>query len=240
MNVKATKNVTITPHFHYDYLWCASPDELGVKTARIIHDGLRLLRKYPSFKFVVDGVMAIRYFRHHYPAEWSEFHHAVQAKRIEVVGGHIIAPDTLIPGGESLVRQFIYGQHYLKRELGIPSTVGYFVDSFGQTPQLPQILQKVGIQNFICMRGVGARRIPSESWWEAPDGSRVLTHYLAGSYSYILPPSPIGSSTSTTDCPTLHLNAFRGVRAISEFDWPFTPIHRSSATFATVVGSDLQ
>ena len=28
--------------------------------------------------------------------------------------------------------------------------------------------------------------------------------------------------------PRLHLNAFRGVRAISEFDWPFTPTHRSS------------
>ncbi len=24
----------------------------------------------------------------------------------------------------------------------------------------------------------------------------------------------------------MHLNAFRGVRAISEFDWPFTPIHK--------------
>ena len=38
---------------------------------------------------------------------------------------------------------------------------------------------------------------------------------------------------------TLHLNAFRGVRAISEFDWPFTPIHRSSQDFSTSTGSVL-
>ena len=37
----------------------------------------------------------------------------------------------------------------------------------------------------------------------------------------------------------LHLNAFRGVRAISEFDWPFTPTHRSSKNFSTFTGSAL-
>ena len=40
--------------------------------------------------------------------------------------------------------------------------------------------------------------------------------------------------------PRLHLNAFRGVRAISKFDWPFTPTHKSSESFSTLTGSDLQ
>ena len=40
--------------------------------------------------------------------------------------------------------------------------------------------------------------------------------------------------------PRLHLNAFRGVRAISGFDWPFTPTHRSSESFSTLTGSALQ
>ena len=39
---------------------------------------------------------------------------------------------------------------------------------------------------------------------------------------------------------THYLNSFRGEPAISEFDWPFTPNHRSSPTIATVVGSVLQ
>jgi hypothetical protein len=37
----------------------------------------------------------------------------------------------------------------------------------------------------------------------------------------------------------LFLKTFRGVRAISEFDWPFTPIHSSSEQFSTRTGSDL-
>ena len=40
--------------------------------------------------------------------------------------------------------------------------------------------------------------------------------------------------------PRLHLNTFRGVRAISKFDWPFTPTLRSSESFSTLTGSALQ
>ena len=53
------------------------------------------------------------------------------------------------------------------------------------------------------------------------------------------PPSLLSSFTSNNLCPTLHLNAFRGVRAISEFDWPFTPILRSSENFSTLTSSGL-
>lgn len=37
-----------------------------------------------------------------------------------------------------------------------------------------------------------------------------------------------------------YLNSFRGEPAISRFDWPFTPNHKSSADFSTSVGSVLQ
>ena len=37
----------------------------------------------------------------------------------------------------------------------------------------------------------------------------------------------------------LYLNIFRREPAISEFDWPFTPIHSSSPNFSTLVGSVL-
>ena len=39
---------------------------------------------------------------------------------------------------------------------------------------------------------------------------------------------------------TRYLNSFRGEPAISGFDWPFTPSHRSSPDFSTSVGAVLQ
>ena len=38
---------------------------------------------------------------------------------------------------------------------------------------------------------------------------------------------------------TLYLNIFRREPAIAEFDWPFTPIHKSSEQFSTYGGSVL-
>src|SRR5690606_19683533 len=52
-------------------------------------------------------------------------------------------------------------------------------------------------------------------------------------------PSAIQCSTSGKNHATLHPNAFRGEPAITEFDWPFTPTHRSSPRFSTLVGSGL-
>ena len=52
-------------------------------------------------------------------------------------------------------------------------------------------------------------------------------------------PLTIQCSTSGKKHATLHLNAFRGEPAITEFDWPFTPIHSSSPRFSTLVGSVL-
>ena len=42
-----------------------------------------------------------------------------------------------------------------------------------------------------------------------------------------------------TEHATLHLNAFRGEPAITVFDWPFTPNHKSSPQFSAWVGSGL-
>ena len=46
-------------------------------------------------------------------------------------------------------------------------------------------------------------------------------------------------STSAGTDPRLHLNAFRGERAISTFDWHFTPYHSSSERFVTHTGAAL-
>ena len=53
---------------------------------------------------------------------------------------------------------------------------------------------------------------------------------------------PIAIQSSTPDAVrlTLYLNRFRREPAISEFDWSFTPNHRSSQRFATRTGSILR
>ena len=53
-------------------------------------------------------------------------------------------------------------------------------------------------------------------------------------------PASIQCSTPQGIRLTHYLNSFRGEPAMSRFDWPFTPIHKSSQNFSTFTGSDLQ
>ena len=52
-------------------------------------------------------------------------------------------------------------------------------------------------------------------------------------------PRTISSSTPVNYCARLSLKIFRREPAITEFDWPFTPIHSSSKHFSTRTGSVL-
>ena len=52
-------------------------------------------------------------------------------------------------------------------------------------------------------------------------------------------PSPISALPPTYFYLRLALKLFRGVRAITEFDWSFAPILNSSKRFSTHTGSDL-
>ena len=71
----------------------------------------------------------------------------------------------------------------------------------------------------------------------------ALKHlYAFGVYLDLIGGEALASNQSLYLCISLlrlHLNAFRGVRAISEFDWPFTPTLTSSRSFSTLIGSVL-
>ncbi|MFX1498302.1 MAG: alpha-mannosidase [Promethearchaeota archaeon] len=185
-------NVYICPNFHYDWAWCDTADRMGAKSARIIKEAIMIMRKHPKFKFVIDSAMAIEYFKVHYPEMMNELIEHVQRKRIELVGGMVVAPDTLLPNGESLVRQILYGKMYFKKYFGIIPKIGYLIDSFGQSAQLPQIFEKSGFKYFIFVRGARNRNLPSEFLWEAPNGSKVLAHFMSRTYRWI--PLPFSGS----------------------------------------------
>ena len=70
-------------------------------------------------------------------------------------------------------------------------------------------------------------------------GKSAVIRSLVGFGNEVIAPSPFSALPTTDPSTTLHLNAFRGEPAITEFAWPFTPIHRSSAPFSTEVGSRL-
>lgn len=83
---------------------------------------------------------------------FEEIRERVKEGRWVIVGGWWMQPDCNAPGGESFVRQGLYGQRYFREKLGVTAHTGYNVDSFGHNGMLPQILKKQGMDNYVFMR----------------------------------------------------------------------------------------
>src|SRR5690606_13126774 len=105
---------------------------------------------------------------------------AVAAGRFLPLGGMWVESDTVMPTGESLVRQFSYGQRFFEREFGIRSKGVWLPDSFGYSPALPQLMRRAGFEWFFTQKISWNQRnvFPHHSFlWEGIDGSRVFTHF---------------------------------------------------------------
>ena len=81
--------------------------------------------------------------------------------------------DNNMPSGESIVRQYLLGKQYFKKELAYDVKTGWAIDTFGHNAQMPQILRLAGLQSYWFSRGVPNENTPSEFWWEGLDGTRM-------------------------------------------------------------------
>ena len=61
-------------------------------------------------------------------------------------------PDSQITGGESFVRQLLYGQRYFEALVRQRSTVAWLPDVFGFSGGIPQLLRGAGIDGFFTTK----------------------------------------------------------------------------------------
>ena len=140
-------------------------------------------KAHPDYRFVLDQVCYVRPFLERYPEEAAAFRQFVKEGRLAIVGGTDVMPDVNMPGGESFVRQVLYGKGYYRQKLGVDVTVGWQLDTFGHHPQMPQLLKLGGYKSFWTQRGLSDPNTPSEFLWEGIDGTQIPTFWLPQSYA---------------------------------------------------------
>lgn len=89
-----------------------------------------------------------------------------------------VEPDVNLVSGESIIRQFLYGQQYFLEKFGRRSTIAWLPDSFGFPNQFPQLAEHCDIKAF----GTGKLHWNDTApfphglfWWRSPDGTELLT-----------------------------------------------------------------
>jgi alpha-mannosidase len=185
---------------HIDMAWLWPETETVEVVRNTFGTVLQLMREYPDFKFTASAAQAYVWMEEKYPAIFSEIEQRVKEGRWEIVGGMWVEPDLNMPDGESLVRQILYGKRYFKQKFGVDVNIGWNPDSFGYNAQLPQIYKRSGIDYFVTQKLLWASeftKFPYRMfWWQAPDGTRLLT-YFPSDYANPIEPVKIARDSAT-------------------------------------------
>ena len=142
------------PHTHWEGAVFKTREEYLERGLPNILRALRLLRAYPEYRFALDQADYVRAFLERYPEEEETFRKMVAEGRLALVGGTEVMLDVNMPGGESFVRQVLYGKGFFRRELGVEVTAWWGLDTFGHHAQMPQLLRLAGFGSFWFTRGV--------------------------------------------------------------------------------------
>jgi len=178
-----TKTAYLVSHTHWDREWYRTFQQFRLDLVRTVDGILDTLERDATFThFLLDGqTVVLDDYLAMRPHAGERLRRQIAVGRL-AVGPWYCHPDLFLVSGEAILRNLTLGTR-MARDYGRSMMVGYVPDQFGHPAQLPQIFAGFGIDSAALWRGVDAGTTPNETWWEAPDGSRVLLELLGQSYS---------------------------------------------------------
>ncbi len=184
---KGAGDVALIAHSHLDIAYYWRRIHAVQKNLRTVLIQLRLMDKYPDFKYTHTQPYVYETLEKYYPEVFSELQQKVKKGQFEPVGAMYVEPDCNIPCAESLIRQCLYGQKTYKRMFGKYVNNAWLPDVFGNSWIMPQILKKSGVDYFVSNKMStwnDTNRFPHNNFiWKGIDGSSVYacvppTHFI--------------------------------------------------------------
>ncbi len=194
-------------HFHYDPVWWNTqgqftearlvlPDEDGsLPDTRTAFDLVRLhlekARRDPDYKFVLAEIDYLKPHFDAFPQDRAFLRSLLADGRAELVGGTYNEPNTNLTGAETTIRNAVYGMGFQRGVLGADPASAWMLDAFGFDPGFPGLMAAAGLTSSSWARGPfhqwgpaenSRMQFPAEFEWLSPDGTGLLTAYMANHY----------------------------------------------------------
>ncbi|KAH8676306.1 glycosyl hydrolase family 38 domain-containing protein [Xylariales sp. PMI_506] len=174
-----TPQVFAIGHCHIDTCWLWPWAETKRKVARSWSNQCDLMDRYPELNFACSQAQQYKWLKQYYPAVFDRVKTKVKEGRFLPIGGSWVEHDTNMPSGESLVRQFLYGQRFFESNFGERSRTFWLPDTFGYSSQIPQLCRLAGMDRFLTQKlsWNNINNFPHTTFnWVSLDGSQVICH----------------------------------------------------------------
>ncbi len=179
-NGDVSHQIVATGHAHLDTAWLWPLRETRRKAARTFVNATGMARRHPQHVFSASQAQHYEWVRLDHPELFVQIQRLVADAQWSPVGGMWVEADLNLSGGESLCRQFLYGQSFFEKWFGFRTDVAFLPDDFGYPAALPQIVSQSGCSYFFTQKlsWNETNVFPHHLfWWQGLDGSRVLTHF---------------------------------------------------------------
>lgn len=205
----AQRVIVFAESSHWDPNWLYTSEEyydrfVQKQLDQAIEGLLREVRRIYS----LECMFFLRMYWERNPQQHATIRGLVNERRLRLTSSGVTTADTLLPGPEAILRDFLLGQEWLRRNgMNQEPKLAYFSDSFGCSPALPSLLNAAGFQQTAITRVDGMyfpgferndpRKYPRSGStaeyllkeertldfvWRDRAGAQVLSHWNAFSY----------------------------------------------------------
>jgi len=195
---------------HWDPDWrFTSQKYFNWLVRRNLDNALDELQNEPGRVYSIECMFFLRMYWDACPDKRELIVKLVNEGRLRLTNSGVTTADTMIPRTESLLRDFLAGQEWLRKNgMTQEPSLAYFPDSFGHSPALPSLLRAAGF-NYAAVTRIDGMFYPGadielprnfprlgssaellmnkdrtlDFIWRGPDGGEVLCHWNAFTYS---------------------------------------------------------
>jgi hypothetical protein len=204
----AERVIVFAESSHWDPNWLLTSEEYYTwRIERILDEVVEALEQQPRRVFGIECLFFLRLYWDRRPDRQATVRRLVNEGRMRITGTGLTTPDTNLPHAEAILRDYLLGQEWLRRNgMTVEPALLYLPDSFGHTPALPSIARALGVDMVAVTRidgmaFIGSDFRPASDFplagssadalsrlgtqtfvWRAPDGAEVLGHWNAFTY----------------------------------------------------------
>lgn len=206
--------LVLTGHSHIDTAWLWPLRETRRKVGRTFSTALNLMDRYPEYHFSFSQPELYMYCKEHFPELYARIKKRVKEGRWEICGAPWIEQDSNMAGAEALIRQFLYGNRFFRKEFGVHTRTAWLPDAFGYPWSLPQIMRKCQVDTFVTTKIDWSMftKFPYSMFnWQGADGTQIHA---------VMPPLNYNGNPIPKDCID-QWKLFKQKHLVDELPFPF-------------------